>query len=193
MGAAESARLLRSLFDRLPAAERDLEAAHEHERRGDELLRELIAHMGGTFLGPFDSEDIARLGRLIADVTDEVHHAAQMVLLTGLRESPDELTDLCDVLVSITGAASTLLDQLSSRLRPQRDLVTIDLLESKADALYRSVLLRIFAGEFDDLDAIRLKEVADAIERSINAVEDIADEVRADLRASELIVYRRRC
>ena len=59
------------------------------------------------------------------------------------------------------------------------DLEAIDRLESKSDQLYRQSVARLFSGEFDAFDVLKLKDVVEAIEASVNAIENISDIVES--------------
>ena len=56
----------------------------------------------------------------------------------------------------------------------------VNTLENEADKIYRAELARLFADPPSDMvDFIRQKEILDALERAIDATEDVMDLMRS--------------
>ena len=62
-------------------------------------------------------------------------------------------------------------------LRPHLD--AIDRLETEGDVVYRQALARLFSGQYEPIDAMRQKDMVEAMEAAINALEDISDIVES--------------
>jgi uncharacterized protein len=67
------------------------------------------------------------------------------------------------------------------RLRTLRDLsdywIEVNRIENEADKLYRRLLGRLYSGEFEALEVLKLKEVADQLEEAADAFEHVANVV----------------
>jgi hypothetical protein len=67
------------------------------------------------------------------------------------------------------------------RLRTMKDLsdywIEVNRIENEADKLYRRLLSRLYSGEFDALEILKLKEVADQLEEAADAFEHVANVV----------------
>jgi hypothetical protein len=63
--------------------------------------------------------------------------------------------------------------QSMENITPQVD--TIDQLESAADRVFRRITSELFSGRHDALDILRWKEIVEAIESAIDAVETASD------------------
>jgi uncharacterized protein Yka (UPF0111/DUF47 family) len=55
----------------------------------------------------------------------------------------------------------------------------IDEMESSADRIFRRITSELFSGRHDALDILRWKEIVEAIERAIDAVEDASDMIQS--------------
>ena len=55
--------------------------------------------------------------------------------------------------------------------------IEVNRLENEADKLYRRLLSRLYSGEFDALEILKLKEVADQLEEAADAFEHVANVV----------------
>ena len=67
------------------------------------------------------------------------------------------------------------------RLKSMKDLkeywVEINRLENDGDRAYRMLLVRLFSGEYDALTVLKMKEVADELEKACDAFEHVANTV----------------
>jgi uncharacterized protein len=152
----------------------------EVEHDSDQITHELYNKINSTFITPFDREDIYRLASTLDDVIDHIEAAGNLVYLYGLTKLPAlprEMNDLVHVLdqqARVTAAAMP-------RLRSMKDLkeywVEINRLENDGDRAYRMLLVRLFSGEYDALQVLKMKEVADELERACDAFEHVANTV----------------
>jgi uncharacterized protein len=152
----------------------------ELEHDSDRITHELYNKINSTFITPFDREDIYRLASTLDDVMDHIEAAGNLVYLYGLTKLPAlprELHDLVQVLdqqARVTAAAMP-------RLRAMKDLkeywVEINRLENDGDRAYRMCLVRLFSGEYDALQVLKMKEVADELEKACDAFEHVANTV----------------
>ena len=96
---AECSRRLRELLD---GVEGGLEAVVECERRGDELVREILRRLNTSFVTPFDREDIHALAEQLDDVVDDVMEVGYRLEL-GTRDvaAMPELKQQADLLVQM--------------------------------------------------------------------------------------------
>jgi predicted phosphate transport protein (TIGR00153 family) len=176
---AESARRLQELLDRFD----DLAGRHQRiiecEQRGDELTDEILNRLNTTFVTPFDREDIHALAEELDDVVDDVMAVSHRLQLTGIEKPLPELQRQADILVEMADETVKLMARLKSMKNVQPHLEAIDKLESEGDTLYRATEARLFGGEFDALDVLRHKDVVEAMEAALNALEDVSNVVES--------------
>jgi predicted phosphate transport protein (TIGR00153 family) len=170
---AECARRLRELLD---GAEGGLDAVVAAERRGDELIREILTRLNTSFVTPFDREDIHGLAEELDDVVDDVLEVAYRLHLSNcdIAEMP-ELKQQADLLVQMADETVALVDRLGSMKGTEPYLDAIDHLESEGDRVYRNALARLYSGELEPLPTLYWKDVVDAMEAAIDALEDASD------------------
>ncbi|HZR14288.1 MAG TPA: DUF47 family protein [Acidimicrobiia bacterium] len=176
---AEAARLLRDLLDDPANAEVTVAAINACERRGDELTRTVLRRLNASFVTPFDREDIHALTEEIDDVVDDIHAAADLLVLHGVDEALPEMRDIARILVRAAEANVQLIGKLPSLRNMDGDLEEIDRLESEADHVYRRSVARLFSGEYKAFAVLKWKDVVEALEGSVNAVENISDIVES--------------
>ncbi len=179
LNAAECARRLRDLVDDFD----DLEAHHarvvECERRGDELTLELLHRLDTTFVTPFDREDIHALAEELDDVVDDMQAVSDLIYLVRPQQVLPELKEQADILVEMAAQTVELLDRLESMKGVKQFLDAVDRLETEGDQIYRRTMARLFTGEYPTLEVIKWKDIVQAMEESLNTVEDVSDIVES--------------
>lgn len=175
--AAECARRLRDLI--ASGAQDGHDGIKECERRGDEITRAILQRLNSTFVTPFDREDIHALAEELDDVVDDINTVSELLLLTKPSSSLSEMREQADLLVRMAEANEALIRQLHSMKGVQPHLDAIDGLESDGDAVYRRILARLYSGELDALEVLRVKGIVEALEGALNTIEDISDVVES--------------
>lgn len=175
--AACSRRLAEYLGD--PTDEEALRAVIACEREGDVVTAAILDRLNTSFVTPFDREDIHALAEEFDDVVDDMQAVARRVQLLAVTSLPHELLEQAELLIELTDEAAELMARLEAMKGMTPHLEAIDRLESQGDELHHSILARLFSGEFEALDVMRWKDLVDAMENSMNRLEDISDVVEA--------------
>jgi predicted phosphate transport protein (TIGR00153 family) len=174
--AANVAVCARRLRDLLDGAEGGFEAVVACERRGDELIREILRRLNTSFVTPFDREDIHALAEQLDDVVDDVMEVGYRLEL-GTRDvaAMPELKLQADLLVRMADETVALIGQLASMKGVGPHLDAVDRLESEGDAVYRQALARLYSGELKASATLYWKDVVEALEAALDALEDASD------------------
>ena len=176
---AEAARRFRRVLDDLENAPDTHMGVVECERRGDEVLRQVLHRINSSFVTPFDREDIHALASQIDDVVDDIYAASDLVVLHHVEKPLPEMRELTDILVEISEVAVSLMQKLPKLKGLDHELQTIDRLESEADSVHRKVVAHLFSGELKAMDVLKLTDIVEAIEHAVNGVENVADIVES--------------
>jgi predicted phosphate transport protein (TIGR00153 family) len=175
---SECARRLQDLLAD-PADPARHEQVAECEHKGDDLVRTILQRLNTTFVTPFDREDIHALAEELDDVVDDLMEVSHRLQVTGITTALPELLEQAELVVRCAGETEQLVARLESMKGVRPHLDAIDRLESEGDAVYRRCLARLFGGEFDALDVLRWKDVIEAMEGALNALEKISDVVES--------------
>ncbi len=179
--AANSAACSRRLAELLgdPTNTEALHAVIASEREGDVVTASILDRLNTSFVTPFDREDIHALAEEFDDVVDDMLAVARRVELLSVTSLPPELLEQAELLIELTDEAAELMARLEAMKDMGPHLAAIDRLESQGDMLHHAALARFFSGEFEALDVMRWKDLVDAMENSMNRIEDISDVVEA--------------
>ena len=177
--AVDTAVQLEKLMASLPIKTGRVETIVAAERAGDEVMKLVRTRLETSIVTPFDREDIQSLANSLDDVLDEMRAAADLANLHHLSTKLTGVTELVGLLRKIVEANRTLVGKLSTLDDVYGDIEEIDSIESQADATYRRIMAELFSGKYKALDILKWKDVVEAVERAINAVEDASDVIQA--------------
>ncbi len=177
--AAATALQLEKLMRSLPVLPDRVDTIVAAERAGDEVMRSVRLRLETSIVTPFDREDIQSLANHLDDVLDEMRAAADLAQVHKVTSSLPGVGDLVGLLCRIADANVELIAKLPTLKKLSDDIDRIDMLEREADGVYRRIMAELFNGDHDALEILKWKDVVEAIERAINAVQDASDVVEA--------------
>jgi predicted phosphate transport protein (TIGR00153 family) len=170
-GATLLAEMLGEGSDRESIAARMREAEH----RADETTHEIIRRVNSTFVTPFDRTDIYALASALDDVMDYMEEAVDLVFLYEVDQLPVELAEQVEVLQRCAELTAETMPRLQSMKGLEEYWIEINRLENTGDKSYRRLLAKLFNGQYDALEVLKLKDVVDALEAAVDAFEKVAN------------------
>ncbi|HSE70494.1 MAG TPA: DUF47 family protein [Nocardioidaceae bacterium] len=172
-GAALLAEMLGDGNDREAIAKRMRDAEHQ----ADETTHEIIRRVNSTFVTPFDREDIYSLASGLDDVMDHMEEAVDLVLLYEVHELPSELANQVEVLQRAADLTAESMPRLETMKHLEEYWIEINRLENTGDKSYRRILAKLFGGQYEALEVLKLKDIVDSLEAAIDAFEKVANTV----------------
>jgi len=170
-GAGLLAEMLVVDSDREDVARRMREAEHH----ADETTHAIVHRVNSTFVTPFDREDIYSLASQLDDCMDFMEEAVDLTLLYEVEHLPSELAQS----VEIIQRCAELTAEAMPRLKSMKDLeeywIEINRLENAGDKYYRRTVAKLFSGQYEALEVLKLKDIVDSLEHAIDAFEKVAN------------------
>jgi len=170
-GAALLAEMLGDTADREGIAARMREAEH----KADETTHEIVRRVNSTFVTPFDREDIYALASGLDDVMDFMEEAVDLVLLYEVRELPDRVAEQIEVIQRCAELTAESMPRLQSMKNLEEYWIEVNRLENTGDKSYRRILAKLFSGQYEALEVLKLKDIVDSLEAAIDAFEKVAN------------------
>jgi len=170
-GAGLVAELLDEGGDRKDLSKRMRDAEHE----ADETTHEVVRRVNSTFVTPFDREDIYALSSALDDVMDYMEEAVDMVVLYDVEALPGGVADQIEVLQRCSELTAEAMPRLQSMKDLEEYWIEINRLENAGDKSYRRMLAKLFSGQYEALEVLKLKDVVDALEKAIDGFERVAN------------------
>jgi uncharacterized protein len=172
-GADLLAEMLGDGADRAAIAER----MREEEHLADESTHDIIRRVNQTFVTPFDREDIYSLASGLDDVMDFMEEAVDLVLLYEVQELPSALAEQVDVIQRCAELTADTMPRLKSMKDLDEYWIEINRLENAGDKQYRRILTKLFSGQFEALEVLKLKDIVDSLEHAVDAFETVANTI----------------
>jgi predicted phosphate transport protein (TIGR00153 family) len=148
----------------------------EAESEADRTTREIIQRVNKTFVTPFDREDIYALAYGLDDAMDEMEEAADLISLYDVVTYPADLAKQVEIIQRCSELTAAAMPKLQS-LDLDEYWLEIGRLEKAGDKSYRRIIAKLFGGQYEALEVLKLKDVVDTLEGAINAFETVAKRV----------------
>lgn len=169
-----AAHLFVELTEDLSRAEEISEKLTDLEHVGDDLNHEIIHRLNTSFVTPFDREDLYSLAVHLDDVIDLIDAGSDHVLLYELETLPKEVGKQARLIADLADLTDEAMPRLSKVGELSDYWQTIEKRESEADKIHRRLLAKLFSGQYQALEVMKLKEVVDDLEEAVNAFERVA-------------------
>jgi predicted phosphate transport protein (TIGR00153 family) len=145
------------------------------EHKGDEVIHELFTRLNSTFITPLDPEDIHSISTQLDNVLDGIEDTAHRLVSYGIEPIPSTMTKLSEIVASCARALKNALLALEKNGPIMEHCIEINRLENEADRVGRSAVADLFHKEKDAIALVKLKEVYEFFEATIDSCEDVAD------------------
>ncbi len=150
----------------------------ELEHKGDEITHHIYSELGGTFITPFDREDIHALASKLDDILDYIQGAATRIVLYRVETITPELEQLAAMIydaVSELSKAIPHLRDLRNVEKIRENLVRINSIENAADDLFERAIANLFETCKDPILLIKTKELLVSLETATDQCEDASN------------------
>jgi predicted phosphate transport protein (TIGR00153 family) len=148
------------------------------EHKGDEVIHEVFHRLNQTFITPIDPEDIHSIASALDNVLDGIEDTSHRLVSYRIDPIPATMVTLAEIVAKCSAAMRCALDALEKNGGTMEHCIEINRLENEADVIGRTAVVDLFNHETDPIRLIKLKEVYDYFEQTIDACEDVADVVQ---------------
>ncbi len=165
--------------------ERDLSQRLEYMRQikevehvGDEITRMLLKELNGTFITPFEREDIHQLSITMDDIVDYIHSSSKRINLYKLASIPEEFVWIADRIHSANKEIQNILRCVRSVNDFRNHLQGIEKIseyESEVDDIYQQHLSKLFEEEANAIDLIKKRDILTSLEKAIDKCDDVGN------------------
>ncbi|MEO8167377.1 MAG: DUF47 family protein [bacterium] len=161
---------------------RKIKAIEELEHKGDEITHQIYSELGGTFITPFDREDIHGLASKLDDILDYIQGAATRIVLYRVETITPEQEKLASLIfdaVQELNRAIPHLRDFHDATSIRENLVRINSIENEADDLFERAIANLFDTCKDPILLIKNKELLVSLETATDKCEDAANAIES--------------
>ncbi len=148
------------------------------EHIGDNITKNLLNELNGTFITPFEREDIHELINNMDDVVDYIHAASKRIHFYKLNSVPEEFVWIADRIHS----ANKEIQMVLRSVRSVNDFKKyahccekISEFESEVDDIYQEYLSKLFEEEANAIDLIKKRDILTTLEKAIDKCDDVGN------------------
>jgi hypothetical protein len=153
-----------------------IKAIHDSEHIGDDLTRNLMNELNGTFITPFEREDIHILVDKMDSIVDLLHGASKRIHMYNLSEFPKEFMQIAVIIHAAILEIQLVLRNVKSvndfKLY-HNSCIKISDMESEVDDIYQSFLANLFENEMNAIELIKKRDILTALEKAIDRCDDV--------------------
>ena len=145
------------------------------EHCGDEVIHEIFTRLNQTFITPIDPEDIHSVSSALDDVLDGLEDTSHRLVSYNIDPVPPDMVTLAEIVSACARELLSAIAALEVNGPTQPHCIEINRLENEGDRIGRSAVADLFNKERDPIRIIKLKEVYEFLEATIDSCEDVAD------------------
>lgn len=145
------------------------------EHRGDEIIHSIFQRLNQTFITPLDPEDIHNISSALDNCLDGIEDTAHRLVSYGIDPIPRDMIELSGIVDCCALCAKKAFQALERKGPILEHCIEINRLENEGDLVTRSAVANLFHKEKDPITLIKLKEVYEFFENTIDRFEDVAD------------------
>jgi uncharacterized protein len=152
------------------------------EKQADEITQAIITTAINTFLVPFDREDIQELANAIDDVLDLMYGTAKRIELYKVTTIPDSMKEIATktrICVEHLHGCIHAMRKMRYTTKIQHHLIHIHQMENEVDQIMNNELARIFSGDMNPIEVIKIQEVLTMLEDATDKCEDAANVIES--------------
>lgn len=148
---------------------------HVLESKGDEVIHEIFTRLNQTFITPIDPEDIHNISSALDNVLDGLEDTAHRLVSYHIKTIPPAMVSLSELIATCARTLRAAFQALEKGGSVMQHCIEINRLENEGDLIGRSAVVELFDKEKDPITLIKLKEIYDFIEATLDSCEDVAD------------------
>ncbi len=152
-------------------------AIKEAEHVGDDITKQILNELSGTFITPFDREDILELVKTMDSVVDYINSAAKRINFFRISVFPGEFLMVTNVIHEANKEIQMVLKSVKNVnefKKYENSYEKISTLESEVDDIYQAFLAKLFENEFNAIDLIKKRDIMTSLEKAIDKCDDVA-------------------
>jgi len=148
---------------------------HVLESKGDEVIHEIFTRLNQTFITPIDPEDIHNISSALDNVLDGMEDTAHRLVSYHIKAVPAAMVTLSELIAACAKTLKAAFLALEKGGSVMEHCIEINRLENEGDLIGRSAVVELFDKEKDPITLMKLKEIYDFIEATLDSCEDVAD------------------
>ena len=154
----------------------------KQETTGDELLREFYVELNEAFITPFDREDMNQLAMDLDTFLDHINHSAKTILMYTPKKIDKQIKEIVDNIHEDANLIVKIFDLMENLGKNHQEISElcqqVTLIEHVVDDIYGDYVSYLFGNERDEIELLKYKEIAQAVEDTTDSAKDVTGTVK---------------
>lgn len=160
--------------------EENLMKARMLKRKGANLERETIVKLNNSFITPIEREDIQMLAVMLNKIVKKIAHAYMNLDIYRVENYTEDIKQQAKTVLNATDELIrnvSLLKKIhkTKEITASRDAMKS--IETVGDDIMSRAMERLFSGEFNAVEIIKLREIHKGLESALDKCYTVSDEI----------------
>jgi len=150
------------------------------KHRGSDLERETINKLNSTFITPIDREDIQSLATMLNKITKKIVQAFMNLNVYRMTNYTEEMLQQSKTILKATDELMrnvSLLKTISKTKEITESHQSMKEIESVGDDILYRAMDKLFSGEFEAIEVIKLRDVYKVLESAMDKCFSVSDAI----------------
>jgi predicted phosphate transport protein (TIGR00153 family) len=150
----------------------------ELEHQGDQIAHELFVCINRSILDPLDPEEMRGLVSRLDDIIDGIEDCAYRLSAYRLQTVPSGFSHMAALILLCSQQVAEAVGCFTEGRDMSAQCLEIRRLENVADEIDRANIDEVVSGHADPIESMKIKEILEFLERTVDRCEDVADVFR---------------
>lgn len=177
----KAAKTLQSSFTDGVIDKNEILRLKEIEHEGDRHVHECSNLIADAFITPLDRSDMMAMVAAIESITDSIDDIANQIYMMHITKANEVTLKLVNLIVKSCEELCTLMTEFKQYKKNFKRIkeitVSVNNLEEEGDAVFSEAMRSLFdpSNPMEMIDVIRLQNLYNTMENSLDYCEDVAD------------------
>lgn len=161
-------------------SEETIVKARNFKHRGSGLERETTKRLNNTFVTPIDREDIQALATMLNKITKKLVQATMNLNVYRIQCFTEEMQQQSKTILKATDElirSVSLLKTISKTKEITESRHSMKEIESLGDDILYRAMDKLFSGEFEALEVIKLRDIYKVLESAMDNCYNVSDAI----------------
>jgi predicted phosphate transport protein (TIGR00153 family) len=150
------------------------------ETECDVLTHDILTALNGSFVTPFDREDIFEITKGLDEIVDLMEEVGSRFLIFDVGEMRPQAKVIASLIVQCIKELNILfrhLHEIKKNNIAREQVIEINRLENEGDVVFRSATHELFSKEKDPIELVKWKHLYEQLEACLDACENVANNI----------------
>jgi predicted phosphate transport protein (TIGR00153 family) len=150
------------------------------ETECDVMTHNILTALNGSFVTPFDREDIFEITKGLDEIVDLMEEVGSRFIIFDVREMRPPAKVVASLIVQCVKELDILfhhLHEIKKNNIAREQVIEINRIENEGDVIFRSTIHDLFSNEKDPIELVKWKHLYEQFEGCLDACENVANNI----------------